>query len=499
MSGVSPADVSISPRSPGSVASSVTRGMKFSFADSLDVVDPSFDFTTERRSPDRVRQRHGLYPHEIFSEPPYDGVLVSKAIVEGTGRAASGKYSLAQRHRLLRVGVREFFRLDDRPRPEPLLTMGDCGAFTYVREEQPLFTVDEVIDFYECCGFDYGVAVDHVILSYRSGAAPLLPGMEAADPQEQTDRRRQQITLEMAEQFLDACGRRGSPFVPVGVAQGWSPDSYRYAVERLQQIGYDHLTVGGLVPLKTPEIIEVLATVHPVLRPGVKLHLFGVTRVNHVATFARYGVTSFDSTSPLRQAFKDDKDNYYTPTGTYTAIRVPQVDGNTDLKDRIRDGKVVQAAAVRLERACLDALARYDRGAADVGEVVDLLRDYERVHDEGADRSAVYRQILLDKPWKQCPCEICRALGIHVMLFRGAERNRRRGFHNLFVFERRLRGGLLLESAPIEDPSEPDPADGHKTKKQADGQPEPKPRAPKPSKARAQSKKMAAGLSKTPL
>src|SRR3954471_18792016 len=54
MSGVSPADVSISPRSPGSVASSVTRGMKFFFADSLDVVDPSFDFTTERRSPDRV-------------------------------------------------------------------------------------------------------------------------------------------------------------------------------------------------------------------------------------------------------------------------------------------------------------------------------------------------------------------------------------------------------------------------------------------------------------
>src|SRR4051812_33620113 len=80
-----------------------------------------------------------------------------------------------------------------------------------------------------------------------------------------------------------------SPFVPIGVAQGWSPDSYRHSVERLQQIGYDHIAIGGLVPLKTPEILEVLAAVHPALRPGVRVHLFGVTRVAHVATFARYG------------------------------------------------------------------------------------------------------------------------------------------------------------------------------------------------------------------
>ena len=45
---------------------------------------------------------------------------------------------------------------------------------------------------------------------------------------------------------------------------------------------------------------------------------------------------------------------------------------------------------------------------------------------------------------KDCPCEICRRLGIHVMLFRGAERNRRRGFHNLFVFYRRLRREMCL-------------------------------------------------------
>src|SRR5262249_53074103 len=117
--------------------------MKFFFADSLDVVDPSFDFVTETRSATRVRQQDDVYPHELFSEPPYDGILVSKAIVEGVGGGVSGKYSLPQRHRLQRVGVREFFRLDHPPREPRLLTMGDCGAFTYVREDVPPFSVDQ--------------------------------------------------------------------------------------------------------------------------------------------------------------------------------------------------------------------------------------------------------------------------------------------------------------------------------------------------------------------
>jgi hypothetical protein len=58
--------------------------------------------------------------------------------------------------------------------------MGDCGAFAYVKEEEPPFTVDEVIDFYEDAGFDLGVSVDHVILGFRSDEGPTLPGMDGA-------------------------------------------------------------------------------------------------------------------------------------------------------------------------------------------------------------------------------------------------------------------------------------------------------------------------------
>jgi hypothetical protein len=405
--------------------------MKFFFPDSQDLVDPSFDFQTEKRSVTRIRQRDDLYPHEVFSEPPYNGMLVSKAIVDGTGGEGS-RYTLAQRHRLLREGVRTFFRFGQ----HPIETMGDCGAFSYVREKRPPFTVQEVLDFYVQCGFDYGLSVDHIILAFQPELDESLPGLDMV-PEEW--RERQRFTLELAEEFLRLHALERCRFVPVGIAQGWSPGSYAIAVSELQKLSFRYIALGGMVPLKTPEILACLKSIQGVRRPETQLHLLGVTRIESIPDFRHLGVVSFDSTSPLRQAFKDDKDNYYTMDRTYSAIRVPQVEANPKMRGRIVAGEVRQAEARKLEQGCLEALDRFDQGEATVMEVVKQLREYEKLHDGRTDRSKVYEDILRDKPWKECPCEICRKIGIHVMLFRGAERNRRRGFHNLFVFSRRLR------------------------------------------------------------
>ena len=89
--------------------------MKFFFPDSQDFIDPSFDFKNESRSIDRVRHRDDQYVFEAFSSPVCDGLLVSKGIVDGYS-SSSGRYTLAQRHRLFRVGAREFFRVSDLPR-----------------------------------------------------------------------------------------------------------------------------------------------------------------------------------------------------------------------------------------------------------------------------------------------------------------------------------------------------------------------------------------------
>ncbi len=406
--------------------------MKFFFPDSQDQVDPSFDFTTEQRSILRVRQRDDQYAHEALGRAPYNGVLISKTIVDGTP-TVSGRYSLAQRHRLYRVGVHRFFRLDERP-GRGLLTMGDCGAFTYVRDEVPPYTVDQLIDFYEGCGFDFGLSLDHVILGYLGPDAD----RTGAQPAPTEWQKRQELTIQLASEFWRRHRARGSEFIPIGVAQGWSPESFAKAVRLLQRIGYRRIALGGMVPLKTHEILECLKAASDARQPNTEFHLLGVTRCEQVGAFGAYGVTSFDSTSPFRQAFKDDRDNYYTLNSTYTAIRVPQVDGNPAIKRLIQAGQVDQRQAIRAEQECLTRLNAFEADRMGLDEVLEALRSYEILYDPRKDRTEIYRTTLTAAPWKSCRCRVCQNAGIHIMLFRGSERNKRRGFHNVYVYRRRL-------------------------------------------------------------
>ena len=413
--------------------------MKFFFPDSQDQVDPSFDFKTEQRSIHRVRQRDDRYAHELIQPPPYDGLLVSKPIVDGLP-GSSGKYTGAQRNRLYREGAHRFFRLANGSSTLPV--MGDCGAFTYVREHEPLYTVDEVIDFYEGCQFDIGIAPDHVVFGYDAA-------LDKASLQDVPEdwRFRQQLTVSLASAFLAAHRNRKCTFEPVAVAHGWSPESYAVSVQQLQEIGYRRIALGGMVPLKTPDILDSLKAVRRVLVPGTELHLLGVTRTAHVQEFARYGVTSFDSTSPFMQAFKDDKDNYYALDRTYVAIRVPQVDGNTKLRSMITAGAVDQQKARRLERTCLERLRKFDNERCSAAAVIDAVCSYSALLGDTKDRSAVYTETLEARPWSSCTCQVCATIGVEVIIFRGADRNRRRGFHNLAVFASRLSRDLNATTA----------------------------------------------------
>ncbi len=402
---------------------------------------------------ERIRQRDDLYAHEVFSTPPFDGLLVSKGIVDGWG-TSGGRYSIAQRHRLLRLGVRRFFRLQGGYR-DTLPVIGDCGAFTYARESAPPYSVDDVLSFYEDCGFDGGVSVDHVILAYdeewdRGGAPAEL-------------KERQEITIQLARDFWRAHQRQKLRFKPLGVAQGWSPRSYARAVRDLQKIGYDYVAVGGMVPLKTPQIVAALSAINEARRKPTRLHLLGITRLDQLRTFREMGAVSFDSTSPLRQAFKDDTDNFYTLDRTFVALRIPQVEGNPRLQKKIRAGQVDHDRARRLERDCLESVAALDRGKKSARSVAALLVEYEQLLGGRRDNRSAYEEVLEVAPWKRCPCNVCRRIGHHVILFRGAERNRRRGFHNVWVFYQRLR--RELESGA---PASPKPAKTTRAKRHQD-------------------------------
>ena len=406
--------------------------MDFYFPDSQDQINPAYDFEAEEHSLFHVRQRDDRYAHEIHYAPPYTGMLVSKTMVDGYGKG--GRYTSAQRHRLYRLGVRRFFRL-----PDELKAFGDCGAFSYVDEPEPPISVEEVVEFYGNCGFDAGVSVDHVILAYAAGAD------DGTVEVEDDWHVRQQLTLDLAKKFLDARQRSGRNFVPYGVAQGWSPKSYAYAVDRLQQLGYTRIALGGMVPLRTMQIVDCLTAIHKVRKPGVAFHLLGVTRTDHVGVFASFGVTSFDSTSPFRQAFKDDKDNYYVDDEVkLVALRVPPSDGNARLQARIQAGQLDQREVRAAERDALRTLREYDAGKAPYGPALEALEVYERLHDplRAGRRTQRYREMLELAPWKRCQCAVCQCWGIEVAIFRGTERNKRRGFHNIWVFNQTLQGQL---------------------------------------------------------
>lgn len=390
----------------------------------------------------RLRQRDDQYAHEVFAERMLDGILVSKGIVDGFGGTGS-RYTIAQRQRLLRVGARDFFRLQNTPWA-PIALMGDCGAFTYVREETPPYSIEDVSTFYVDCGFDFGISVDHVILEYNA--------KWDASPKEVPDAvaKRQTVTLDLARAFFDFHKRERLPFELLGVAQGWSPKSYEFSVRELQKIGFRYIAVGGMVPLKTPEIIASLRAIANVRKADTKLHLLGITRTESLPEFGTLGVASFDSTSPLRQAFKDAKDNYYSMDAEFTAIRIPQVQGNPTLQKLISSGQVEQEKARRLESAALLAMKRFDAGEMKAAKVLDALEQYEECYDpKGGSHREQYATTLDARPWKACACDVCKTLGHHVILFRGAERNRRRGLHNTWTFYRRVQ----RQTAPV--PSTP--------------------------------------------
>ena len=429
--------------------------MKFIYADSLDMVDPGYDFLADRNTPGRTPYWDDVYAHELLGRPPYDGLLVSRGIVGGD--KVAGKYSEAQAMRFRRVGARAFLRLD-RPEFEHLPIFADCGAFTYHKEELPPYTPQDMAEFYADGGFTHGCSVDHIIFDFNEAVSGMAGGSDEA-------RRRFDITLENARAFLPEARQISNGFTPLGVIQGWSPDSMAEAARQLVAMGYDYLALGGTVPLKSPQIKACLRAIRDAIPSATRLHILGFAKANEIESFTTLGVTSFDTTSPLLRAFKDAKANYYLPQPNgriayYTAIRVPQALENTKLVRLAKRGALAQEELVTMERRALDRLRAYDREECGLDETLDAVLDYAAPAVLGASLEDLpgagsadrlrerYERTLGDRPWRQCSCAICRQMGIEVIIFRASNRNKRRGMHNLNVYEalvRRLNEGELHE------------------------------------------------------
>jgi hypothetical protein len=409
--------------------------MKFFFPDSLDTVDPRYDFDAEQHSPYRVRHRTDVFAHEYLETIPYDGILLSKALVDGY--KGQRRYRDAQRLRLHREGSRRFFRLES----TDLQTMGDCGAYAYISEPAPPFELDEVLDFYAHGRFDYTFSVDHVIPGYRS------PNRSPGRRIPESWRERYDLNLNLADRYLALHRQYRLRATPIGTVQGWDPDSYVDATRALEKMGYTYLALGGLASLQTEDIMPCVEAVQAAVRPSTHLHLLGVSRPRTMAQLHQWRIASFDSTMPLRQAFMDDKHNYHTAGDAYLALRLPPSSGNARIARLIRAGEVSTYDILSAERRALQVVEQFDGGKSTVDDVVNAVFDYEQLYN-GRDHRDEYRRLLCSRPWETCGCRACRELGIQIVVFRGRERNKRRGYHNLQVFARQLRTAL----EPMENP-----------------------------------------------
>ncbi len=419
--------------------------MKFIFADSLDYVDPAFDFIADRSPAERQPYWDDAYPHEILGYAPYDGMLVSRGIV-GDHRV-KGKYTASQARRFALVGARRFLRLD-KPEFARLEIFGDCGAFTYAQEDRPPYTPAEMAEFYDECGFTHGCSVDHIIFDFD-------PAGEGIEGGSQDARNRFEITLENADGFRREAIAMGADFTPLGVIQGWSPGSMAEAARRLVAMGYDYLAIGGMVPLKSPEIKLCLEAIRGAIPSSTRLHILGFAKADDIDSFHGYDIASFDTTSPLIRAFKDAKINYYLPGDGlalryFTAIRVPQAIENPKLQRCVKKGVFRAEDLVRMESAALTSLRAFDHGQADLDVTLHHVMTYsaslveEKPFEDCRDSPALrklemrYRETLSARPWRECGCAICASASIEVIIFRGSNRNKRRGIHNLAVYKNHI-------------------------------------------------------------
>jgi hypothetical protein len=385
-----------------------------------DLVDPTYDFVNDRHSHGRGHWTNNVYAHQLYPEPAYDGILVSRLVAEARAE---------KRERINSLGVHRFFRV-----PDTFPIMGDCGAFGYIKEDVPPYRTDEILDYYTRLGFNFGVSIDHLIVAATEGQR----------------QKRYELTIQNAEDFLEEHRRRGLRWCPIGAVQGWDPQSYARAAQSYAKMGYRYIALGGLVRSQTPDILRIVEAVKEVLPEGVRVHLFGLARFGGVREFVRLGITSIDSASVLRRAWLGATTNFLTDGGWYSAIRIPQAEDCFRARRLVEQGERTTEQLLALEKECLDAVRAYGaRQRSLTAGMLDRLTEYDTLlaGQRKGTRDRI-RRTLEDRPWEMCGCAICSRWGVEVAVFRGNNRNRRRGFHNTHVFYRLI--GRILEGERID-------------------------------------------------
>ena len=398
-----------------------------------DLLDPKFDFEQDCFSEPTRKEREDKHCC-ILMQPKQmcDGVLVSLA-QHGTSKGPLRRLEGREAGALSPLSLRDQFGLSS-----DQYLFGDCGAFSYVNEEEPMISVDQAVALYESYGFDFGASVDHIPVKKinKNGEKTFLSDNERQE--------RVKITRENAEKFIEATKKRKAQFNPVGTIQALNPEEYAESVHHYSSLGYRHLAIGGLVPRSDSEIEAISRAVIASaddLKERPWIHLFGVFRPKLQKVFRELKIDSFDSATYFRKAWLRSDQNYLSTNGRwYAALRVPMTsDGRTRQRLIAADADIAQLE--QEEREVLGLLRRYDRDEASISEVLDSVLSYDCHLERSSEIQSMrkrYKETLENRPWRECDCPFCKELGIHILIFRGANRNKRRGAHNTLMLYKHI-------------------------------------------------------------
>lgn len=412
--------------------------LKYFLPDWEDRLDPNFDFINDTYSIGHVENPYlyDSYCHQLLTPPPYDGILISLSVFQSKMKINNnnGIYSIRNCK-----NIRDYLKI---PKESDLKVMGDCGAFSYVDMYEPpisFYNTENISAIYDKLGFDFGVSIDHLAVEYILEKDKVSGKRKKRFLTEHEKEIRVKITLRNAKQFIRLYERNQFGFKPIGVAQGYDISSYVDSVDALVNMGYSYIGIGSLIQYKSDFIIKLLKEIKPVTK-GAKLHLFGILRPNYLKDFENLGVCSYDSASFLRKAWLKSAQNYLSLDGKwYSAIRVPQSSNPRLVKNATLNGLSYEDLK-KMENEALQILFKYDAGDATIDQVLDTVLEYDnlllRGYSDVKNLKPRYMRTLQDKPWKACNCELCRILGIQIMIFRGCNRNKRRGFHNIWAFRK---------------------------------------------------------------
>jgi tRNA-guanine family transglycosylase len=258
------------------------------------------------------------------------------------------------------ANFRQDFRFDG-------IILGDSGAHSYRALDEPPFSCENLLQFYDQGQFNYGMTLDMVASPWvRPGG---LSDMEL--------KQRLKTTLENAEKCLEIHAHQRYTFELLGVVQGWDAASYRRCAKALLKLGFNYLAIAGQrnLTLLKDAISAVLEEIKATKR-SVKIHILGTGSAKMLSFYLEQGITSFDSATWFRQAWMSGTHNYF-----------------------VSEGK--QHKAYRATRIGLGEL-----------HIAELTWETEIT----------------------CSCPVCETVGQQILLFRGHERNTRRGFHNVYQY-----------------------------------------------------------------